>query len=1592
MSLMRNSNWTYLLAMWLGTVPAPLQGQVDASFVRQWGGAGNGNGQFAATHAIAYNPVNNRVYVDDEANHRIQYFNTSGAYLGQWGTWGSGTGELKGPAGFAIASNGNVYVIERDNHRVHYFSADGVHLGMWGSQGSGDGQFSSPSAVAFAPDGTLFVADRMNHRIQHFTATGSFLGKFGSSGNSDGQFNEPMGIAVSGGGNVYVADSQNWRVQYFSDAGTFLGKWGSVGSGDGQFGNTSIYNAGPGHITLDGTGNIYVADPNNSRIEVFNSSGLFLGKWGSYGTGNDGYYFPNGVACAPGSQVYVADESNSLVQQMTVSTPSGTNQAPTDLTLTPASVTENLPPGSTVGTISTTDPDNGNTFTYTMISGAGSTDNTSFSLDASGHLLTAAVFNFATQNSYSIRVRSTDQGGQWIEKALIINITAAGSALVPPSNFISRGPGGGGAFFAPCFNPGNPDEVWVGSDMSDLFHSTDCGRTWETVDFRTLLGGSRPGRMLFTSDPQVRYALNSDVPARSQDGGTTWINIPPDPWSQSVYGLYADPTTTNRLLVSDYTTLKISTDSGATYADRYSASDLLIAGVFWDGPRIYVGTRPGLLISTNGGASFTLAGMPGIGAGEEMISFAGAKENGTLRFFCITFAAGTVWPGIKGSEYPGYLRMYRLDGGAGAWVVATNGVAGNHPFFVAMCRTNISIAYAAGSDNANQPTVLKTVNGGASWSQVMQCTANANVATGWSGDDAGGWNWKKWSFGECAMGFEVSPTDPNRAIITDFGFIHVTTNGGASWRQAYVTPTSENAAGTATPKSAFYMGNGAEDTSCWWLSWFTSNTLFCSYTDIRGMVSTNAGIAWMSPMSLSFNSTYQTLKHPVSGLIYGAMSSVHDLYAWDTYCSDGRLDSGSGAVMFSADNGATWATLKNLGGPVVGLAFDPNNPNRLYAAMVNSTSGGIFRTANLNAGASATWTRLATPPRTQGHPYNITVLNDGTLVATYCARIASSDFQPSSGVFISTNDGASWLDRTAAGMRYYTKDLTIDPFDPAQNRWYAGVWGEWGASSGLGGLYCTTNRGINWTLITTGLKAVGSCTISPVNSNVMYVTTEDQGLWFSTNRCTATPSFTSLAGYPFRFPSRVFFNPYKPGEVWVTSFGNGMRVGLADDTPQGTVTALASPAAGGLVSGGGVYPPGSNVTLTATANAGWTFLGWSDGETNATRNVTVPLGDATYTALFGSPAGVGAAVEASQLIWTLGGRAAWFSQNSVAHGTTSAAQSGTINTGQQTWFQTTTNGPGSLMFWWKVSSAATNYLQFYINTQLVAQISGNVDWSQFATFLGSTNQYTLTWVYKKNSPAVSGADAGWVDQVTWLPCPYATKAPQLFFQEPGGMVASWVVSNTGSFQFARVLAKTGGWALKSAGDIDGDGVSDLLFQDVPNNTGGWFLNPDGSTRDARFWFNIGGWEIKAAGDYEHIGRAQIFFQTTAGNTAYWRLDTNGAFLAAVPLGNMGVWKLRGAGDLDGDHKAELFWQNATGTVAIWFHNPDGSIRGTIPFGSTGEWALCGVADVDGDGVCDLLWQTPDTRTGGWFMQTNGTARAASFWWPTGGWKLKAAGR
>ncbi len=719
------------------------------------------------------------------------------------------------------------------------------------------------------------------------------------------------------------------------------------------------------------------------------------------------------------------------------------------------------------------------------------------------------------------------------------------TALIPSAATAgeSRGPGGGGALFSTAISPHDPNLLYMSTDMSGVFRSPDFGRHWSLLDFRQLQGGhNSPVR--FTANPKILYSLHVTdeldygIPVRSNNGGITWTPLAGDPSGGEGWFLDADPNAIGRILLADYDNLYFSANGGASFSRVYAGSELLIGGVFWDGARIFVGSSAGLLVSNDNGQSFRRdnAGLP---AGESIVSLTGARTGNTIRLIAAT--ADGAWPGITAGDLLwDYRNLYRRDWGQDGWQRLNPGLAtGDASYLVGMARNDIDTLYAAGGNRQDgRPIVYKSSNGGGAWTPVFRTRNNANIATGWCGE--GGV--VNWTWAEYPMSFAVAPNDSGRAMITDFGFVHVTDDGGQSWRQAYVDPAQQNTAGVPTVADRSYTGVGVEQTSVWWLHWIDFNRMLAAYTDITGARSSDRGRSWTlgETLGLPHGNTYHFVSQ--GGKLYGATSTVHDIYQ-STHLEDERIDQGGGAVVASDDAGQNWSILHDFGHPVVWLAAPADRPNTLYASVVHSSQGGIYVTRDLNRGTAATWTRLAAPPRTQGHPFNIRLLNDGTLVATYSGRIdAGGAFTTSSGVFVSSDDGRSWQDRSHPNMRRWTKDLTVDPHDPDQNTWYVGVFSHWGsAPNEVGGVYRTRNRGQSWERIS-DLYRVESVTVHPLRQNILYVATETQGLWYSVNGTAAVPTLRQQGSYPFRHPLRVFFNPLRPAEIWVSSFGGGLRV------------------------------------------------------------------------------------------------------------------------------------------------------------------------------------------------------------------------------------------------------------------------------------------------------------------------------------------------------------------------------------------------------------------------------------------------------------------
>jgi DNA-binding beta-propeller fold protein YncE len=151
----------------------------------------------------------------------------------------------------------------------------------WGTQGSGDGQFNGPQGIAVDASGNVYVADQQNHRIQKFQLSNPcprgtskvvsgvcFVTKLGSFGSGTGQFNAFAGLGVDSSGNAYVADQQNHRIQMFKPDGTFLRLLGSFGFENGELRfplDVAVHSSGI--VFRDEL--VYVSDTHNDLIQVF---------------------------------------------------------------------------------------------------------------------------------------------------------------------------------------------------------------------------------------------------------------------------------------------------------------------------------------------------------------------------------------------------------------------------------------------------------------------------------------------------------------------------------------------------------------------------------------------------------------------------------------------------------------------------------------------------------------------------------------------------------------------------------------------------------------------------------------------------------------------------------------------------------------------------------------------------------------------------------------------------------------------------------------------------------------------------------------------------------------------------------------------------------------------------------------------------------------------------------------------------------------------------------------------------------------------------------------------------------------------------
>ena len=148
-----------------------------------------------------------------------------------------------------------------------------------------------------------------------YDSDGNFVNQFGKLGFDPGQFDEPVGFALAVDGRIFIADTWNQRTQVMvpDSSGNYspLINWEIAG-----WYGTSLDNKP--FVAIDEAAQVFISDPEGSRVLEFTENGQFLRYWGVFGSGLEGMNIPTGLAVDPKSGIWVADSGNNRILHFTL--------------------------------------------------------------------------------------------------------------------------------------------------------------------------------------------------------------------------------------------------------------------------------------------------------------------------------------------------------------------------------------------------------------------------------------------------------------------------------------------------------------------------------------------------------------------------------------------------------------------------------------------------------------------------------------------------------------------------------------------------------------------------------------------------------------------------------------------------------------------------------------------------------------------------------------------------------------------------------------------------------------------------------------------------------------------------------------------------------------------------------------------------------------------------------------------------------------------------------------------------------------------------------------------------------------------------
>ena len=391
------------------------------------------------------------LYVADGGNFTIRKITPAGAVTTVAGGVGDSsfangpvsTARFSDPSDVVVDATGNLIVT--DAQAVRKITPAGVVSTLAGAPGvsgianglGGDARFDYLGLLQRDGTGGFYVCDFGDSTLRRITAAGLVTTVAGvpnnpapPTGTADGvgsvpRFRGLSGITVNSAGHIFVAEPFTHRIRKIT-IGTLVAPTVASPTSTGIAGTSATLG---GNVSADGgvviaERGIVIALTSVNPAPTIGGTGVTK----QTATGTTGVFTLSATSLAPTSgytfRAYAINSVATSYSPAATFTTVVPNTAPTDISLSNATIAENNAPNATIGTLTATDPDAGNTHTFALVAGVGSTDNAAFSITGNTLTINAAA-DFETKASYAIRIRTTDSGAGSLtfEKQFTITIT-----------------------------------------------------------------------------------------------------------------------------------------------------------------------------------------------------------------------------------------------------------------------------------------------------------------------------------------------------------------------------------------------------------------------------------------------------------------------------------------------------------------------------------------------------------------------------------------------------------------------------------------------------------------------------------------------------------------------------------------------------------------------------------------------------------------------------------------------------------------------------------------------------------------------------------------------------------------------------------------------------------------------------------------------------------------------------------------------------------------------------------------------------------------------------------------------------------------